>query len=58
MSRCKLKDLDGLPALANLQEFYLAFNNVEDISIITMLSGLEVLDLERSVYYAVTVKHS
>ncbi len=49
MTRCKLKDLDGLPALQNLQEFYLAFNDVEDISVVTMLSSLEVLDLERSV---------
>lgn len=48
MPRCKLKDLDGLPALQNLQEFYLSFNQVEDISVITMLSSLDVLDLERS----------
>lgn len=47
MSRCRLKDLDGLPALHNLQEFYLAFNDVEDISVIAMLSSLDVLDLER-----------
>ncbi len=48
MPRCKLKDLDGLPALQNLQEFYLPFNHVEDISVITMLPSLDVLDLERS----------
>ena len=48
MSRCKLRDLDGLPSLQNLQEFYLPFNHVEDISVITMLPALDVLDLERS----------
>ena len=47
MPRCKLKDLDGLPALSNLRELYLAFNEVTDVSLITMLSYLEVLDLER-----------
>lgn len=47
MARCKLKDLDGLPALQSLQEFYLSFNEVEDVSVITMLSALDVLDLER-----------
>lgn len=46
MPRCKLKDLDGLPALQNLHEFYLPFNEVEDVSAITMLSCLDVLDLE------------
>lgn len=47
MACCMLKDLDGLPALPSLKELYLAFNDVEDISVITMLSSLEVLDLER-----------
>lgn len=47
MARCKLKDLDGLPAFQSLQEFYLSFNEVEDVSVITMLSALDVLDLER-----------
>ena len=47
MSCCQLRDLDGLPALESLQEFYLPFNNVEDISVITMLPSLDVLDLER-----------
>jgi Leucine-rich repeat (LRR) protein len=47
LPRCKLKDLDGLPALSSLRELYLAFNEVTDISLITMLSSLELLDLER-----------
>ena len=47
MPRCKLKDLDGLPALSALRELYIAFNEVTDISLITMLSSLELLDLER-----------
>lgn len=47
MARCKLRDLDGLPALQSLQEFYLSFNEVEDVSVVTMLSALDVLDLER-----------
>ena len=47
MTCCMLKDLDGLPALPSLKELYLAFNNVEDVSAITMLSSLEILDLER-----------
>ena len=47
LPRCKLRDLDGLPALSSLRELYLAFNEVTDISLITMLSSLELLDLER-----------
>ena len=47
MACCQVGDLDGLPAMPNLKELYLAFNEVEDISILTMLPSLEVLDLER-----------
>ena len=58
MPRCKLKDLDGLPALSNLRELYLAFNEVTDVSLITMLSYLEVLDLERWVNVVHTNTHT
>ena len=58
MSCCKMKDLDGLPALQNLQEFYLPFNEVQDISVITMLSSLDVLDLERWVHKYSRYLHS
>ena len=47
LPRCRLRDLDGLPALTQLRELYLAFNEVADVSLVTMLASLEVLDLER-----------
>ncbi len=47
MPRCKLRDLDGLPALASLKELYLAFNEISDVCLVSMLSSLEVLDVER-----------
>ncbi|XP_064392424.1 leucine-rich repeat-containing protein 56-like [Halichondria panicea] len=46
MPRCKLRDLDGLPALASLKELYLAFNEISDVCLVSMLSSLEVLDVE------------
>jgi len=51
MPCCTLKDLDGLSAFPSIKELYLAFNKVEDISIVTMLSSLEILDIERCVMY-------
>ncbi len=47
MPRCRLKDLDGLPALASLKELYLAFNQISDVCLVSMLSSLETLDIER-----------
>ena len=47
MPRCKLKDLDGLPALSSLKELYLSFNEITDVCLVTMLPSLEVLDIER-----------
>ena len=41
-----MTDLDGIPSLTNLQELYLAYNEIQDISPCSMLDNLKVLDLE------------
>ena len=46
MSRCKLKDIDGIASMNLLQELYISYNNIEDLSPISFLDCLEVLDLE------------
>jgi Leucine-rich repeat (LRR) protein len=46
LSRSGLADLDGIPALNNLRELYLAYNEIVDISPCSMLEHLECLDLE------------
>jgi len=46
LSRSSLYDLDGIPTLSNLEELYLAFNDINDISPCSMLDNLKVLDLE------------
>mmetsp|Transcript_105712 Transcript_105712/g.309198 ORF Transcript_105712/g.309198 Transcript_105712/m.309198 type:complete len:314 (+) Transcript_105712:543-1484(+) len=46
MSRCGLQDLDGVTVLGSLQELYLPFNDVADLSPLKWLDGLAVLDIE------------
>lgn len=46
MTRSCLYDLDGLPAFTSLEELYLAFNEISDLSPCSMLDNLKVLDLE------------
>jgi Leucine-rich repeat (LRR) protein len=46
LSRCGLIELDGISALPNLVEAYLSFNNIEDISALSCLEHLQILDLE------------
>lgn len=46
MPKCCLKCLDGLSSMGNLNELYLSFNEITDVSPVTMLERLEVLDLE------------
>lgn len=50
LSRCDLKDLDGIVAFPNLLELYISFNHIKDISPISNLEKLEVLDLEGYVF--------
>lgn len=45
--QCSVRDLDGLPALSTLKELYLQYNFISDVSLVSMLSELEVLNLER-----------
>ena len=47
LCRCGLKELDNLGALPELQELYLAFNDIEKLSPLTEADQLQVLDLER-----------
>ncbi|XP_060694519.1 leucine-rich repeat-containing protein 56 [Hemiscyllium ocellatum] len=46
MARCGLKDLDGIPSFCSLKELYVAYNSISDVSPVSMLEHLEVLDLE------------
>jgi len=46
LSRCCLAELDGISSLAGLKELYLAYNEIFDISPLSMLENLQVLDLE------------
>lgn len=41
-SACGVQHLDGVGALAGLEELYLAFNDVEDLTSIAMHERLEV----------------
>jgi len=41
-ARCGLSELDGLAALPGLQEIYLAFNNISQLSPLTTLEELQV----------------
>jgi hypothetical protein len=45
-SRCGLTDLEGVSALPALKELYVAFNDVNDLSALSLVNGLEVLDLD------------
>ncbi|XP_044049829.1 leucine-rich repeat-containing protein 56 isoform X2 [Siniperca chuatsi] len=46
MSRCSLRDLDGISTFSSLKELYVAYNNVSDLSQVGMLENLQLLDLE------------
>ncbi|KAM9753165.1 leucine-rich repeat-containing protein 56 [Menidia menidia] len=46
MSRCCLKDLEGISTFTSLKELYVAYNNVSDLSQVGMLENLQLLDLE------------
>ncbi|XP_061078486.1 leucine-rich repeat-containing protein 56 [Conger conger] len=46
MSRCGLADLDGIPSFTSLKELYVAYNDVWDLSQVSLLEQLQVLDLE------------
>ncbi|CAB1104195.1 unnamed protein product [Ectocarpus sp. CCAP 1310/34] len=46
LSACGVRHLDGVGALTGLEELYLAFNDVEDLTSIALHDRLEVLDLE------------
>ncbi|XP_046862105.1 leucine-rich repeat-containing protein 56-like isoform X2 [Xenia sp. Carnegie-2017] len=46
MAKCGLSDLDGISSLCSIKELYLAYNDICEVSPLTMLDTLEVLDLE------------
>jgi Leucine-rich repeat (LRR) protein len=46
MARCGLCDLDGVAALRSLQELYVAYNRIRDLSALSLVDTLEVVDLE------------
>ncbi|XP_067937437.1 leucine-rich repeat-containing protein 56-like [Watersipora subatra] len=46
MPRCNLEDLDGVTAMPNLKELYLAYNDIAELSPLSMMTSIEILDLE------------
>jgi hypothetical protein len=46
ISRCGLTEVEGIGSLCGLEELYLAFNDVSDLSPLTALEALTVLDCE------------
>lgn len=46
LSRCGLQELDGVMMMEELQELYIPFNDVVDLSPLKWLEHLEVLDAE------------
>lgn len=46
LSRCSLQDLGGISALSALEELYVSFNDVKDLSPLVCHEVLQVLDLE------------
>ena len=45
-SRCGITDVDGIAALPALRELYISFNNVSDLTPLSMHDNIQVLDLE------------
>ena len=52
MARCNLQDLDGLGNMRHLRELYLAYNEIVELSPISLLEHVEILDLEG--YFLIT----
>ncbi|XP_006893401.1 PREDICTED: leucine-rich repeat-containing protein 56 [Elephantulus edwardii] len=46
LSRCGLRDLDGIGSFQALKELFVSYNNIWDLSPLCLLEQLEVLDLE------------
>jgi hypothetical protein len=46
VSRCGLKDLEGIGAIGSITELYAAFNDIKELSPLNACDGIEVLDLE------------
>ncbi|KAH3882307.1 uncharacterized protein LOC127882434 isoform X2 [Dreissena polymorpha] len=45
-SRCGLLEMDGISSMCNLRELYLSYNEINDISPVSMLENIEILDVE------------
>ena len=45
-SRCGLQELDGISSMGALRELYLSYNELAEISPISMLEQIQILDLE------------
>ena len=46
MARSGVEDIDGISSMTGLKELYLAYNEITDISPISMVENLQILDLE------------
>ncbi|CAF0792087.1 unnamed protein product [Didymodactylos carnosus] len=49
MARCCLNDLDGVTSLQSLEELYIAYNEIIELSALSMLENLKILDLESNI---------
>ena len=45
-ARCQISDLDGISVLPGLQELYVPFNKIQDVTPLAMHEHLQVLDME------------
>lgn len=46
MSQCGLEDLDGIASIGQLKELYLSYNEISDVSPLSMIDTLELVDIE------------
>ena len=46
LARSGVEDVDGISSMTGLKELYLAYNEIADISPISMVERLQILDLE------------
>lgn len=46
LSRCQLKEVQGIQAFLNLEELYISHNEIDDLFDLSFLDHLAILDLE------------
>jgi Leucine-rich repeat (LRR) protein len=46
LSRCQIRELDGIASFTNLKELYISYNEISELEDLSRLEYLEVVDLE------------